>query len=86
MFKVLNRIVPAGHFKFYHNRIMRATNTRQNENLSVPRAHTNIGGQSFLIKGPVIWNAIPSAIRTTRNLSTFKELLLKQILHGRPSN
>ena len=33
--------------------------------LSVPRTRTTLGMRSFAVAGPVIWNSLPAALRTT---------------------
>ena len=45
------------------------------QNLTIPRTHKMAGDRSFSVAGPRCWNALPSHIRNTNTLQTFKSKL-----------
>ena len=83
VYKVLNNCMPPWLFNFDFLRNVRPTTTRQANNLVVARTNTNIGGQSFAIKGPNLWNRIPQEIRGVHNINVFKKKLEIFILEKR---
>jgi hypothetical protein len=43
--------------------------------LCVPRTNTKLGDRAFNVAGPVAWNNLPSNIRTSTSLASFKRQL-----------
>ena len=82
-YKILNNHIPPWLFNLNYNRDMRNTNTRQNDNLMIPKTNTKIGGKSFIVMGPNAWNSLSPSARHTSSLETFKKSLLNDILRRR---
>ena len=83
VYKILNNHLPPWLFDFNYNRDVRIATTRQNSHLHVPRTSTNIGSQSFTVKGPDTWNRLSPSIRNKPNLSGFKNALQNDFLTRR---
>ena len=56
---------------------MTMSNTRQRNNLYVPRTNTDIGARSMNVLGTKLWNNLPTAVKQSTNNHTLK-LKLKQ--------
>ena len=54
--------------------------TRQSSHLYVARTKTDIGARAITIKGPKIWNSIPSTVQNQRTLKAFKDKLKKYLV------
>ena len=54
--------------------------TRQSSNLYVTRRNTDIGARAISIKGPKLWNTIPSAVINQPTIVAFKDRLKKYLL------
>lgn len=54
--------------------------TRQQDNLFVPRTHTDYGQRSMLVRGPRLWNALPQCIKNVANVARFKSSLKEHML------
>ena len=81
VFKALNKKFPQWLLSFPTvNDVQYSRTTRQSNNLFVPRASTNIGTRSIKIKGPLVWNSIPSQLKNAANIHIFKEKIKKDIL------
>jgi hypothetical protein len=46
-----------------------------NSLLNIPRTNTEIGKRAFSISGPKTWNSLPPAVRSSKELSTFRSRL-----------
>ena len=46
--------------------------TKQRDNLYIERMRTNLGGRDFRTKGPLVWNQLPTEIKSTQNSSNLK--------------
>ena len=85
MFKFMHQIYPSylQHFPTVNEVVN--SNTRQHDMLYVPKCRTNMGSNSLVIKGPKLWNSLPSQIKSINNIKTFKTKI-KDILLSRSSN
>ncbi len=54
---------------------MSTVNTRQQQQLYVPKYNTCTGARSTLVAGPRLWNSLPPHIRDANSLYTFKNKL-----------
>ena len=84
VFKIVNNQLPNWLFSLPTVEEMRAdgVNTRNRESLYVPRIRTNIGARALNVKGPKMWNTLPSDIRSCQTISSFKSKLSKYILQN----
>ena len=55
-------------------------NTRQSNDLFVPRTRTDMGSRAITVKGPQSWNILPDFIKKAQNLKTFQNKLMKYLL------
>ncbi len=53
-----------------------SVNTRQQDQLYVPRTKTQSGARSILIDGPKYWNSLPSNVKSAQSTSCIKKNLL----------
>ncbi len=81
IFKYVNNIYPNYilHLPFVRDVI--TSSTRQQDKLYIPNTKTDIGGKSLNIMGAKLWNNLPSNIRKSHNLSTFKSCLKRMLLN-----
>ena len=83
VFKALNNLTPDYVSQLivkqsdYHNRTLRSTS---NDLLHIPRSHSSYLDHSFSVKGPTLWNSLPSNIRQLSSLNTFKTSLKSYLL------
>ena len=80
MYKILNSILPNWLTSFHENENHSDRNTRQSENLFIPYRRTTAGKQTLNIRGGALWNTLPSALKRSRTLPTFKSNLHKYLL------
>lgn len=80
VFKILDSQLPDWLFNMFTLREITCTNTRQWNNLFVPRTNKATGTKMLSVGGPLLWNEIPSEIRDTRSIFSFKNKLKKYLL------
>ena len=86
VYKVLNHLLPSWLFNFQLNKNICSRHTRQSEDLHVQKANTNIGSNSFVIRGPKTWNSIQHASRCAPSLNSFKKQLYQNLMINRHRN
>ena len=74
-YKICHNMLPNWLFSFPINHDINIRTTRQSSNLYVARKKTNIGTRAVSVKGPKLWNTIPSSIQNQPTLIRFKEQL-----------
>ena len=79
-YKICNNMLPDWLFSFPYVHNINYRTTRQSSDLYVTYRKTDIGGRAISIKGPKLWNTLPSAIQNQPTLITFKEKLKKYLL------
>ena len=82
VFKVLRNCLPNWLYNFNTVNTELGINTRNANNLIVRRAKTDIGSREMYTRGPSLWNKLPTEIRETASLPSFKEKLKKYILNS----
>ena len=80
MFNILNKRCPSWLAIFPSVSHVNHVNTRQQNLLYVPRTNTDNGQRSISIKGPRLWNALPSCLKDVQNVLTFKRKLMNFLL------
>ncbi len=65
---------------------VRTVNTRQSNQLHVPRYNTCMGARSILVEGPMLWNSLPPEIRSCQSFMSFKNHLYKFLFHDQFNN
>ena len=80
VYKTVNGFYPDFYLKFPTVRENTASNTRQLDNLYVPRAKTDCGARAITILGPKLWNKLPSHVINSGNLHSFKSRLTEFLL------
>ncbi len=82
MYKSLNGLAPvymSEMFKYVHESLSMDTWTSARSNLSLPRGkHKDIYINSFAYSGDKIWNVIPTNIRISVSLESFKGAYLRK--------
>ena len=81
VFKTIKNQTPSWVFSLPSNSSVREINTRQNNDLFIPRTTTDVGARSFLVKGPTLWNTLPKEITDIQSINIFKTKLKHFILH-----
>ena len=79
-YKICNKMLPDWLFSFPAIQDINTRTTRQSSNLYVTRRNTDIGARAISIKGPQLWNAIPSAVVNQPTIVAFKDRLKKYLL------
>ena len=79
-YKICNNMLPNWLFTFPTIQDIKARTTRQSSDLYVARRKTDIGARAISIKGPKLWNTIPSAVVSQPTLISFKYKLKKYLL------
>ena len=80
IFKILNNLIPQWLFTLTTVGSRRDRQTRNDNDLFIPRTLTDLGGRSFLVQGPAIWNTLPNFLKTITNINSFKSSLRKYIM------
>ena len=83
VFKALNGITPRYICDLIREKASIRSSLRSNDLtlLEVPRTKCKtFGNRAFAFAGPSKWNKLPLAIRTAKNLNTFKKHLKKFLL------
>lgn len=75
VYKAVNGIYPEWYLKFSTVRENTGSNTRQVNNLYVPRVRTDAGARAIAVRGPMIWNNLPTSVTNSGNLHIFKSRL-----------
>ena len=77
VFKVKSKLFPAWYMHLpTHSEVLGHTYTTRHQcNLHVPLIHTDTGGRSFIVLGPKVWNALPSDVKSSNTLASFKKRL-----------
>ena len=78
--KCLNNFTPS-YLRFQRRSIIHPRNTRQKNNLELPKCRLKTGQRSFAYRGPKIFNDLPKNIRETNDLNLFKKRIFKHILN-----
>ena len=81
VFKVLQNLLPPWLFNLSTVGDRRNRHTRSNNDLFVLRTNTNLGGKSFIIQGPAVWNKLPNYIKEIININSFKTRLKQHLLN-----
>ena len=79
-YKIVNNLLPDWIFSFPQVRNTSVRNTRQSNDLFVPRKRTDIGAKTISVKGPLAWNTLPINVKNAGTIKTFKERLKKYFL------
>ena len=75
VFKALRNQLPAWLLSFPEVNDINATNTRQRNLLYVPRTLTDSGTRALTVRGPILWNKLPTNIKDSNSLQTLKVAL-----------
>ena len=81
MHNVMRGNVPSYLFPLPRVRDVRAVTTRQQDQLYVPSTNTNTGARSMLVDEPKFWNSLPSEIRGSQSIRSFKSQLMSHLLN-----
>ena len=79
-YKICNNMLPNWLFTFPTIQDINPRTTRQSSDLYVARRKTDIGARAISIKGPKLWNTIPSAVVSQPTLISFKYKLKEYLL------
>ncbi len=63
-FKTVNNLPPSWLFCFPQVTNVNTTNTRQQNLLHIPRTKTDTGSTSITVRGPKLWNNLPSNVKS----------------------
>ncbi len=79
-FKIMNNHLPSWLFCFPQVSNVNITNTRQQNLLHIPRTKTDTDSRSITVRGPKLWNNLPSTVKECNNLHAIKAELKKNFL------
>ena len=79
-YKITNKMLPDWLFTFPNVSNIIARNTRQSNDLFVPRTRTDLGARAITVKGPQTWNILPDFIKKAHTLKTFQNKLKRYLL------
>ena len=78
VYKCMNNLTPDYlRKKFQRRSEIHQRDTRQKNNLSLPKCRLTIGQKAFAFCGTKIFNPLPKFIRDTKSLSGFKKIIFK---------
>lgn len=80
MYKVINGLFPTWLIKVSNVSDIHTRDTRQNNNIYLPRKNTQVGCKSVDYEGPLQWNKLPEQIRNETNIKSFKNNLKSLLL------
>ena len=80
VFKTLHNLIPPWLFNLNTVGDRRIRQTRSSNDLFLSRTNTNMGGRSFIIQGPSVWNKLPNSLREITNIHSFKTRLKQHLL------
>lgn len=80
IYKILRGELPSWLFSFDTVGQVRGVETRQVNDLFVPRANTTIGSKAIDIRGPLYWNALPCNVKEACSFPTFKKRMKHYIM------
>ena len=80
VYKVLHGAYPEWLFSYSTVHNVTGSITRQQNNLYVPRTSTDAGARSLAVRGPKLWNELPTCITDANSLHTFKLRLINFLL------
>ncbi|XP_066959043.1 uncharacterized protein [Macrobrachium rosenbergii] len=83
VYKICNHLVPDWLFKFPTVGDVQGRPTRQSSDLFVRRTTTDMGAKSISIKGPRVWNNIPTNIKNAPSSKLFKKILKSYLLENK---
>ena len=81
IFKILHNILPSWLYALPTVSQMNTVTTRQRNDLFVPRFNTDLGSRAVNVRGPSVWNTLPSFIKDLDSLNVFKKRLKMYILN-----
>ena len=79
IFKVLRGSTPEWLLNLSYVRQMSNRESRQSENLHKPLTRTKFADKAFSVRGPSVWNSLPSNIKHLQRFSLFKRDLKSYI-------
>ena len=79
-YKICNNLLPEWLFSFPAIQEINTRSTRQSSMLYIPRTKTDMGGRAVTVKGPRIWNTVPTSIQSQPTLKAFKNKLKSYLL------
>ena len=80
VYKVCNNMLPEWLYSFPTVNEINIRNTRQNRDLFVSRTNTDMGARAVTIRGPSIWNTLPTEVKDSLSILVFKGKLKKILL------
>ena len=82
VFKSSHNLIPNHYSCQYYikNSTIHQCNTRQKNNLHIPKCRTCLRQNTIIYQGPKLWNALPDGIKSSKSLNIFKKQLRHYIL------
>jgi len=77
VFKSSHNLIPNYYSCQYYikNSTIHQCNTRQKNNLHIPKCRTCLRQNTIIYQGPKLWNALPDGIKSSKSLNIFKKQL-----------
>ena len=82
IFKILNNQFPSWLYNIPRVGEFNNRNTRQDNNLFVPPTRTLAGDKEIRIRGPRLWNNLPTEVKNAVNITAFKKSLKKHLIES----
>ena len=79
-YKICNHLLPEWLFVFPTVSERMTRDTRQANDLFIPRTRTDLGAKAISVIGPSIWNKIPDNVKRSPLLPSFKKKLKEYLL------
>ena len=71
MFKYLTHSYPDHLQAFPTVRDITDSTARHRDHLYIPKTNTDLGARSFSVRGPTLWNSLPSRVISSLNLKLY---------------
>ncbi len=76
VFKMKSKLFPDWFMQFLtNNEILQSSYTTRQHNLYVSRTNIDHGARSFIVLGPIIWNALPDNVTNSLTLQIYRKRL-----------
>lgn len=75
VFRLFHQVIPSRVINIEIVGNIRERRTRQSDDLIIPRTRTKLADRALSVRGPVLWNALPTHIREENSMPIFKRKL-----------
>jgi len=87
MYKCINKLVPDYLIEKFTPRSQTHTrNTRQHDQLNIPKCHLTTGQRSFTCRGAKLWNNLRDNVKSSDSVKGFREKIVNLLFSDQSVN